>query len=176
MYQIKTNNNFFFRHLTDLLHQRNFPFIRKQGLNDYGIIEFDIKKNNICIKFDNLNINIKKPFDLNTLWNNLDSLLSNHHIPFGCLIYYPMKEYFKFQNDYLKLTHTHNLIIQEILQNRDFKISKNDIYKKIWPNDVNIQMNKLDTHLTNLKNTLYDNFSYELKFSSTGGVINFLID
>ena len=87
-----------------------------------------------------------------------------------------MKEYVKCQNDYLKLTHTHNLIIQEILQNRDFKISKNDIYKKIWPNDVNIQMNKLDTHLTNLKNTLYDNFSYELKFSSTGGVINFLID
>ncbi len=87
-----------------------------------------------------------------------------------------MKEYLKFQNNYLKLTHTHNLIIQEILQNRDFKILKNDIYKKIWPNDVNIQMNKLDTHLTNLKNTLYDNFAYDLKFSSTGGVINFLID
>ena len=176
MYQIKTDNNFFLRHITDLLDQRNFPFIKKQDLNDYGLIEFDVNKNNICIKFDNFNINLSKPFDLNTLWNNLDSLLSNHHIPFGCLIYYPMKEYVKCQNDYLKLTHTHNLIIQEILQNRDFKISKNDIYKKIWPNDVNIQMNKLDTHLTNLKNTLYDNFSYELKFSSTGGVINFLID
>ena len=81
MYQIKTNNNFFLRHITDLLDQRNFPFIKKQDLNDYGLIEFDVNKNNICIKFDNFNINLSKPFDLNTLWNNLDSLLSNHHKP-----------------------------------------------------------------------------------------------
>ena len=176
MYQIKANSNFFLEHIINLLHQRNFPLIKNQVINDYGIIEFNIHKNNISLKFNDSEVSIKKPFDLNSLWNSLDGLLSNHKISFDYLFYYPMKEYLKYQNNNLKLTHTHNLIIQEILQNLDAKISKNDIYKKIWPNDVNIQMNKLDTHLTNLKNTLYDHFEYELKFSSTGGFINFLID
>ncbi len=176
MYQIKANSNFFLEHIIKLLNQRNFPLIKNQIINDYGTIEFIINKNNISLKFNNSEVNIKKPFDLNTLWNSLDGLLSNHKISFDYLFYYPMKEYLKYQNNNLKLTHTHNLIIQEILQNQDSKISKNDIYKKIWPNDVNIQINKLDTHLTNLKNTLYDQFSYELKFSSTGGFISFLIN
>jgi len=163
-------------HVINLFSQRNFPFTKNQTINDYGIIEFIINKNNISLNFNNSVVNIKKPFDLNTLWNSLDGLLSNHKISFDYLFYYPMKEYLKYQDNNLKLTLTHNLIIQEILQNQHSKISKNDIYKKIWPNDVNIQMNKLDTHLTNFKNILYDHFEYELKFSSSGGFINFLID
>ena len=87
-----------------------------------------------------------------------------------------MKEYLNFNNINLKLTHTHNLIIQDILIAKEQKISKIDLYKKIWPNDVNIQINKLDTHLTNLKNFLYDSFNFKLKFNSTSGMINFLID
>ena len=37
-------------------------------------------------------------------------------------------------------------------------IEKVDLYKIIWPKDKEIILNKLDTHLTNLKNIVQDSF------------------
>ena len=176
MYQIKSNNNFFLSNLEKLLSQRNFPFIKNENFNSYGLLEFEILKDHLNIKFNNIKISTKVPINLANLWSSLDVLLSNHKINFGRLSYYPMKEQLNLKENFLKLTHTHNLIIQEILHSKENKISKINIYKKIWPGDVNIQINKLDTHLTNLKNILFEKFNYELKFYSTSGIITFSIN
>ena len=58
--------------------------------------------------------------------------------------------------------------------NKGEGINKTDLYKIIWPKDVNIQINKLDTHLTNLKNLLQEHFDYTIKFKSNQGKIIFL--
>ena len=58
--------------------------------------------------------------------------------------------------------------------NKGEGIKKTDLYKIIWPNDVDIQINKLDTHLTNLKNLLQEHFDYTIKFKSNQGKIIFL--
>ena len=44
------------------------------------------------------------------------------------------------------------------------------------PNDKEIFLNKLDTHLTNLKKILFNDIGYDLKFSSKSGIIKLAID
>jgi len=87
-----------------------------------------------------------------------------------------MKETISNKSSSLKLRNTHNLILREALKFKNQGINKVDLYKKIWPNDVDIQINKLDTHLTNLKNLLLEYFGYKLKFKSNQGKITFLIN
>ena len=44
----------------------------------------------------------------------------------------------------------------------------------IWPKDKDILINKLDTHLTNTKNLIEENFKIEFKYSSKKGIIDLL--
>ena len=61
--------------------------------------------------------------------------------------------------------------MSNLLLNSDRGINKVDLIKTIWPNDKEIFFNKLDTHLTNLKNNLSKEIDYDLKFSSKSGII-----
>ena len=85
-----------------------------------------------------------------------------------------MKETLSFGPRSLKLRNTHNLIFREILKSRDTTIKKNILYDVIWPKDVDVQINKLDTHLTNLKTLLKVQLNYNLNFKSSGGILRFL--
>ena len=76
----------------------------------------------------------------------------------------------------LKLRNTHNHIIKEIVQSQNYSIIKEDLYKNIWPLDKEVQINKLDTHLTNLKNLFKDNLNYDLNFKSNSGNLTFLFN
>ena len=46
-------------------------------------------------------------------------------------------------------------------------VDKDVLYRKIWKRDKLIQINKLDTHLTNLKNKLNDELNLNVNFHST---------
>ena len=50
-------------------------------------------------------------------------------------------------------------------------IDKKILYSIIWPNEKVIQLNKLDTHLTNLKKFLKEEIDYDVIFSSNKGII-----
>ena len=63
------------------------------------------------------------------------------------------------------------MIFQELIRAKDTGIKKTNLYSIIWPNDYNIQINKLDTHLTNLKNFLKSEINYELNYLSQSGII-----
>ena len=46
----------------------------------------------------------------------------------------------------------------------------------IWKKDKDISINKLDTHLTNLKKSLFNDIGYDLNFSSKSGIIKLAIN
>ena len=58
-----------------------------------------------------------------------------------------------------------------LLLNIEEGIEKTKLIKKIWPKDKDIFFNKLDTHLTNLKNQLQNDLNFNLKFSSKSGIL-----
>tara|TARA_A100001011_G_scaffold57569_1_gene56702 strand:- start:484 stop:1014 length:531 start_codon:yes stop_codon:yes gene_type:complete len=130
---------------------------------------------NFKISTDEIKINLKKPIIYNHLHSNLFSLLSNTFFEFDNFIYYPMLQKIENQIINIKLTYTHSIILNNLLLNK-LGLEKLDLYKILWPNDKNIQLNKLDTHLTNLKNLFEKEFNYNLNFFSKQSIIKLLIN
>ena len=176
MYEIKCNNKIFYKSLLELLPQCNFQLLSVENKINYGLIIIDLSDNKLSIDFNNPKEVIALPSSSDSILNKFIQLLSDHKINFDSLLYSPTKQLLQFEKSTLKLRNTHNLIIQEALLTKETGILKEDLYKIIWPQDVNIQINKLDTHLTNLKTVLQDHFNYELKFSSNSGLLKFLIN
>ncbi len=176
MYLINSNDKFFLKSLNNLLHQKNFPIMIDSDLQNYGQINFELNPTQLSISFNNENVSIKTPFTFNILWRNIFSVVSKNKINFKNLFYFPLQETIVSDGISIKLRHTHNLILRQVLMNKEKPMKKSDVYETIWPNDVEIHINKLDTHLTNLKNLLYENFEYKLNFQSQNGIIKFLID
>ena len=115
-------------------------------------------------------LNIKKPIIYNNLHSSLFSLLSNTFFKFNNFIYYPLLQKIGDQNTNIKLTYTHSIILNNLLLNKQ-GTEKLDLYKILWPKDKNIQLNKLDTHLSNLKNLFEKKFQYNLNYSSKQSII-----
>ena len=176
MYLINSNDKFFLKSLNSILQQKNFPILNESQNNNYGEIKFDILKNKILIEFEKNNLSLKAPISFNVLWKNILFLMKDNQINFGTLSYFPMQETLSLNDKKLKVRHTHNQIIRQALQSRGSLISKVDLYKSIWPKDIDIHINKLDTHLTNLKNLLKENFNYDFLFKSQSSQITFLIN
>ena len=63
-----------------------------------------------------------------------------------------------------------------LLLNSEKGIKKIDLIRTVWPNDKEMFLNKLDTHLTNLKKNLFNEIGYDFKFSSKSGIIKLAID
>ena len=130
---------------------------------------------NVMITSDDIKIKLKKPLIYNNLHSNLFSLLSNTFFKFNNFIYYPLLQKIESQNKNIKLTYTHSIILNNLLLNK-LGTEKLDLYKILWPKDKNIQLNKLDTHLTNLKNLFEKEFKYNLNYFSKQSILKILID
>ena len=92
----------------------------------------------------------------------IDKILSSYEYNLQSIIYAPFRQELVNQSKELILTDIHNLILINLIMYQN-KIFKNLLYKKIWPKDKEIQINKLYTHLTNLKNLINKNLNYDLK-------------
>ena len=176
MYQINSENKFLLNSIISILNQKNFPILQLEKQNSYGSIDIISNENCIIIKFEDKKIKLSLPFGINHLWKSLQLLTSDSQVNFGNLSYFPTQEMLCFKDKTVKLTYTHNTIVRAILLNKGLPIKKKDLYYLIWPSDVDVYINKLDTHLTNLKNLLFVNFKFEFSFSSQEGFITFLVN
>ena len=55
-------------------------------------------------------------------------------------------------------------------------IEKDNLYNLIWTRDKSIYINKLDTHLTNLKKKLNQELNLKINFQSNNKTLRLLID
>ena len=68
-----------------------------------------------------------------------------------------------------------NKILFNLIVNRD-GVNKEQLYKFIWPDDKEISINKLDTHLTNLKNLIFDELKFKINFKSLDKTLKLIIN
>ena len=115
-------------------------------------------------------IKIQKPFPFKSVLDAIDKILNSYEYNLQSVIYAPFRQELVNQEKKLKLTDIHNLILINLIIYQ-YKIDKNILYKKIWPKDKEIQINKLDTHLTNLKNLINQNLGYDLKFKTQKNIL-----
>ena len=73
----------------------------------------------------------------------------------------------------IKLSDNNNIILSNLFENNE-GISKETLYSYLWPTNKDYSINKLDTHLTNLKNFLKQNCSLDFQFKSQKGLLKLI--
>lgn len=148
--------------------EQNEPFFAHLVIRQHQNV-FEITCNSQTLK-------LTTPQHIQIYFDNIMSLLKNVQINFGELIYSPILQVLELKNKNLKLKNIHNIILSNLLLYLGKGIEKPTLYKKIWPNDKSYHINKLDTHLTNLKNELKESLNFDLIFSSSGGNLKLRIN
>ena len=67
------------------------------------------------------------------------------------------------------------MIISNLMINKE-GIDKDNLYKLVWKRDKSIYINKLETHLTNLKKKLNQELNLKIYFQSQNKILRLLID
>ena len=168
MSDLNKNTNFLLCSLEDLLSQ--FEITDKVQIDS---LEANISKENktdvLHILYNKKELNFKLPVKVDEIVSKLLFYQSQKEFKLGPLLFNPSKQLLISKNLQITLRHSHNKMLSEIMINKENGVTKLTLYEKLWPNDVDIQMNKLDTHLTNLKKVIYENFSYEIILKTVNG-------
>ena len=176
MIKISCDDEFIKSNISSLFDQKKLF----SNLNSTDKYLFEVKivncENNLEFCLGNKKIFFSLPKNLNEILEKFIDLISNETIHIHNNEYYPFKNLIKNNQKNIYLSEIQNTILSHLLLYSDIGIKKIDLIKTVWPNDKEIFFNKLDTHLTNLKNYLNEEGIYDFKFMSKAGIIKLIIN
>lgn len=176
MFIIESNTIFWEQKLIQLFEQKKIKFSQQKNKNFFAKITIQILNNQIFIETDKEKAPLKTPLTFNDLFVKVLNILKNITFTYKNISYIPIKQTLIINDKELVLGNIHNIVISNLLLHIDKGIDKNFIYSEIWPNDKEISINKLDTHLTNLKNLIKKELTYELTFTSNKSCLQLLVN
>ena len=166
--------NFYTQKLIEALQQKNL-FVVALNHNFLPDLRLDYQGDALEIKYkDNKKTKFNTPFNFYDFFKYFLGLLSSYSINFDGLNYFPYIKKISYGHYNINSNETHNIIFSNLLLHQNNGISKLDLYEFIWPTDKEIFMNKLDTHLTNLKNYINSESNLNLKISTIKGRITLI--
>lgn len=169
MFLIESNDEFLINNLNHLSIQKKINLIFKSNSYYFSKIFIHSGKKNIEIIYDDKNYKITKPFKYDQIFSCIVNYLSAFYFEFHCSYYYPIKQTFIFENKSVRLGKIHHEILSNLLLRYEDGINKFDLYQIIWPEDKDISINKLETHITNLKNLLLSKVGFVFDIPSNSG-------
>ena len=176
MILINSNNDFYLENFKDLLFQKSFFVTSDQSVKYFFKIFITFENNKIKVVSLDKEFTIKTPVSFSIFFSKLNEFLTNNYISINLFNYNPILQSLSVNNDVCYLGTIHNQIMSNLILNLDQGINKIKLYELIWPNDKDIQINKLDTHITNLKNKISDELSLKLNFTSNAGNLILVTD
>ena len=155
--------------------------LQKNLINDINTdkffvnIEIEISENNI-----NLNCNGKKeyisvPMDINSFYSQVLRIISDIKISIDEYDYFPYQRVLLKKSKKSLLSDIQNTIFSNLIISKS-GINKDKLYGLIWKKDKDISINKLDTHLTNLKNQLKKDLGMNAYFQSQDKTLRLMIN
>ena len=172
MIKLISDNKLLYNTLSNYLLQKNLLL----SDNNYQVlIEIKDKENVI-----NLNINghitaIPLPIDINFVSSTILKKIIDINFPIADHKYFPYQRVICSKNKKSLLSDIQNLIISNLIINQK-GIEKDHLYNLIWKRDKLVHINKLDTHLTNLKKKLKQELDLKINFQSQNKTLRLLID
>ena len=174
MIQFKSNNDFLHSALTDLFEQKNL--IEKNLLNfPHKIIYIDDSTDKLTLTFDDYKKFFSKPLPFSFIFNDLRKEIMKISYQIDSLCYFPYLREIINGKIRIHLSDIQNKILLLLVANKN-GVNKEGLYKFIWPNDKDISINKLDTHLTNLKNLISDELKFDVNFKSLDKNLKLIIN
>ena len=158
----------------NLLSQKNF-IIKKEKNLYYPRIKIEDQNEKLIIVINDLNKVYIKPLELNLIFSDLMREILKISYKINNFFYFPFQR--KVKNEKLKtyLSDIQNKILLNLLTNQN-GINKDELYQIIWSQDKMISINKLDTHLTNLKSLLIDELNLKINFKSADKKLKLIIN
>lgn len=174
MIYLSSHDDFIKKSLTNLIFQINPHLITSE--KDLSFVHIEVQKNNdqMYLIYNQKKEAIKTPFKTNDIFDIIYQLIFDKAVNINQFEFYPFKQVILFKNTEIKLNFISNEILRNLYLYRQNGIDKNILYSSIWPQDKEILINKLDTHLTNTKNLIQDNFDIEIKYASKKGILKLL--
>tara|TARA_B100000242_G_C42986886_1_gene458086 strand:- start:78 stop:602 length:525 start_codon:yes stop_codon:yes gene_type:complete len=172
--KITCKDEFFNSIINKLLLQKNL--INGTNTDSFFVsIEIDIRENYL-----NLNCNGKKeylsmPIDVNSFYSQILRIISDIKISKDEYDYYPYQRLLLKKTKKSLLSDIQNTIFSNLIISKS-GINKDKLYGLIWKKDKDISINKLDTHLTNLKNQLKKDLGMNAYFQSQDKTLKLLIN
>ena len=174
MIKLECENNLILETITNYLDYKNY-FVGSQNERYQTIIK--IYETDKSIKLDvNGNItDLALPLDINLLASEILKIIIDININFGNFKYFPYQRLVTNFKKKSLLSDIQNIIISNLLVSKE-GMDKNFLYQSIWKRDKTISINKLDTHLTNLKNKLMLDLDLKINFQSQNKMLRLLIN
>ena len=176
MFLLKSNDEFTLKSISYLFNQRDFYYTLDDNKKYFFIVKIKKFEKELQIKCLQKIFTLRIPVTFNVLSAALSKLLHDHSIEIGSIKFYPYRQSLHYKDRHTNLGNIHFIIFSQLILSYPDAIEKEDLYKNIWPKDKDYQMNKLDTHLTNLKNYLDEKIDLKLNFSSISGKIKLIIN
>lgn len=175
MILINCNNDFLIKHLINLFGQKGIITVNKKTSNYFFELTINLNLDKIIIKNKDRIINFQTPILFSSIFSNIYELLSYNYISIGKFEYNPLIQSIRSNKKIYILGRIHNLILHNVILNKN-GLHKEKLYSLIWPQDKEIQINKLDTHITNLKKKIVEHLNIELNFISNVSNLRLVID
>jgi hypothetical protein len=174
MIYLSSHDEFIQTSLTNLIFQINPHLITSD--KGFSFVHIEAKKNNdhLHLLYNEKKEVIKTPIKINNIFDGIYKLIFEKAVTINEFYFYPFKQTVNYKGNEVKLNFISNQILRNLYLHRNNGIDKNILYASIWPQDKEILINKLDTHLTNTKNLIQDNFNIELKYASKKGIVKLL--
>lgn len=172
MIKFISNNNLLVDTLNSYYLEHSFVLVNNHYFQK---IKLENDEKNIILEFEKKKILIPLPIQISVLKNEINKVLSNFEIQLRDFNYYPFQNFIQKESKKVFLTNIQNLIFSNLI-NAKQGLDKNVLYETIWKQDKDISINKLDTHLTNLKNLLNSSLNIHITFQSKNKKIELLID
>ena len=175
MINIICKDDFLLKQIQSLVNQKKF---HQNYLFEKFLTSLEITSDNDQIKIivNKKSSSISLPFTLDTFYKIVIELSSEIKINLQDFTFYPFQNLL--QNTKQKqcfLSNIQNIIFSLLVTSSD-GIDKTQVYKFIWPNNKEFSINKLDTHLTNLKKKLKSEIDFNFQIKSHDKNIKLIID
>lgn len=169
MYLLNCSDFYYHNTLKKILVNQFSKFITIGNKPYFSELYISAQDKKLIISLDQKKLLVDLPMSLNNFLNSIIDIISEHSIKFNEILYFPYQQKLCHEDKVLQLGNIHNQIIQQLLLNLENGIDKRLLYSMAWPSDKTIMANKLDTHLTNLKNLIEERLNLKILFISKSG-------
>tara|TARA_B100000242_G_scaffold279307_1_gene237708 strand:- start:880 stop:1410 length:531 start_codon:yes stop_codon:yes gene_type:complete len=173
---LKSNDEFYLKSVINLISQRKLPITIDKSDKHFFDLEIFFEKYQIKITSTTKMSTLKLPISFELFLSEIKNHFVGQYVKVGILNYEPINQSINYNQQVIYLNYIHNIIITNLILNTDMGVDKILLYKLIWSQDKNIQINKLDTHITNLKNKIKDSFNIDLKIVTNSGFLKLIVD
>lgn len=176
MFLLESEDKFLIKSISPLLIQKEVLHTLDNSKKHFFKLEINKNYKNIEIKGPSKSVFIKTPALINYIVKNILYLFNEYKIDINGAHFYPLKQSLIYNKKEAHLGNIHFKILSQLLLDKENGTNKIELYQNIWPLDKDFQINKLDTHLTNLKNHLKYKINLNFKFLTRSGLIYISID